>query len=306
MTSPTPAPTEQQPLYLAVIHESVAGRGRLKIPGLYRNEQLRDELEAHLLGMDDIRTVRANILTGNLVIEYVSNRNLETYLREIIDFLESELGQPVLRRSEGIDRPAKAAVNAEKAAKKAKVPVPQAPAGYQTQAEHLWHVLPSQRVMEILGSEDNGLPIQIARQRFGTFGPNALTHYRGRSPLQMVLQQFASAPVAMLGVSAVISLATGGVADAAVIAVVVGINAVIGYFTEKSADETINALGQLTPEQATVVREGRTREIPLHEVVIGAGARLLYTGRCSAAAQQPPECGRVAAYRREPAGRKGF
>lgn len=293
MTSPTPSPTEQQPLYLAVIHESVAGRGRLKIPGLYRNERLRDDLEAHLLGMDDIRAVRANILTGNLVIEYVSNRNLETYLREIIDFLESELGQPVLRRSEGIDRPAKAAVKAEKAAKKAKAPVPQAPAGYQAQAEHLWHVLPSQRVMEILGGDENGLALHAARQRLGEYGPNALTHYRARSPLQMVLQQFASAPVAMLGVSAVISLATGGIADAAVIAVVVGINAVIGYFTEKSADETINALGQLTPDKALVLREGQTREIPLHEVVIGdvlllspgayipADARLLHSNRLS-------------------------
>lgn len=282
-----------QPLYLTVVHESVAGRGRLKIPGLYRNEQLRENLETHLLGMDDIRSVRANILTGNLVIEYVAKQNLEIYLREIIDFLEGELGQPVLRRSEGIDHPAKGAVKAEKPGKKAKAPGQQPPSGYQAQAEHFWHVLPSQRVIEILGSDENGLPSHAARQRLAEYGPNALTQYRARSPLQMVLQQFASAPVAMLGVSAVISLATGGIADAAVIAVVVGINAVIGYFTEKSADETINALGQLTPDKALVIREGQTQEIPLIEVVIGdilllapgsyipADARLLHGNRLS-------------------------
>ena len=269
MITSAPSSSAQQPLYLVVVHESVAGRGRLKIPGLYRNEQLRENLEAHLLGMDDIRSVRANILTGNLVIEYVAKQNLEIYLREIIDFLEGELGQPVLRHSEGIDHPATAAFKAEKAGKKAKAPIQQPSAGYQAQAEHFWHVLPSQRVMEILNSNDSGLPSPIARQRLAEYGPNALTQYRARSPLQMVLQQFASAPVAMLGVSAVISLATGGIADASVIAVVVGINAVIGYFTEKSADETINALGQLTPDKAMVIRAGQTQEIPLHEVVIG-------------------------------------
>ena len=66
----------------------------------------------------------------------------------------------------------------------------------------------------------------------------------------MFLAQFVSAPVAMLGVAAVISLATGGVADTAVIVTVVMINSVVGFVTEKSAEKTNNALGQLTPETA--------------------------------------------------------
>ena len=290
MTTFLRQPIEKQPLYLVVIHESVEGRGRIKIPGLYRNEPLRDHLEALLLGMDDVRSVRANVLTGNLVIEYVYQSNLESYLKEIINFLETELGQPVLRRSEGVDRPIKF-VKPEKVAKKAKPAKPSE--SFQAQAQHLWHVLPDNRVLEILDSSEEGLPEPSVSQRLAQFGPNALTQYRSRSALQMVLQQFASAPVAMLGVSAFISLATGGLADAAVIAVVVSINAVIGYFTEKSAEETINALGQLTPDKATVIRTGQTQEIPLHEVVIGdvlllspgayipADARLLYSNRLS-------------------------
>ena len=54
----------------------------------------------------------------------------------------------------------------------------------------------------------------------------------------------------MLGVTAFISLATGGVAVTAVIVTVVMINSVVGFVTKKSADKTINALGQLTPETA--------------------------------------------------------
>lgn len=291
MTAPHPS-VDLQPLYLTVIHESVAGRGRLKIPCLYRNQQLRDDLEAYLLGLDDIRAVRASVLTGNLLIEYPSKRDLESYLRDIVGFLEAALGQPVLRHSEGIDRPAKKP-GVEKSAWKAKPKATPADSAYQAQAQHFWHTLPEQRVVEILDSNPMGLMPQAVSYRLAQYGPNALTEYRNRSPLQMVLQQFASAPVAMLGVSAVISIATGGLADAAVIAVVVGINAVIGYFTEKSAEETINALGQLTPDTATLIRNGETLEVPLHEVVIGdvlvlapgcyipADARLLNSNRLS-------------------------
>jgi len=286
----------QQPLYVVVIHESVAGRGRLKIPGLYRNEQLRDDLESHLLGMERIRSVRANVLTGNLLIEYLSQQDLDGYLKEIIDFLEREFGQPVLRRTEGIERIGRGGAEKSPGKTKAKLSPKKAPMQderYQAQAEHLWHVLPEHRVLDILDSDENGLAEHSVTQRLAQFGPNALTQYRSRSPLQMVLQQFASAPVAMLGVSAVISVATGGLADAAVIAVVVGINAVIGYFTEKSAEDTINALGQLTPDKAMVIRAGEAQEIPLHDVVIGdvlllspgvyipADARLLHSNRLS-------------------------
>lgn len=284
--------SDQQPLYLSVLHENVAGRGRLKIPGLYRNEHLRDELEAYILGLDDVRSVRANTLTGNLVIEYASKQELENYLKGIVRFLEGALGQPVLRRSEGIDGPVKSP-KGKKTSSKSKKALLTAEQAYQSQSQHFWHTLPNNRVMEILDTTEDGLSASAVSQRLMQFGPNALTQYRNRSPLQMVLQQFASAPVAMLGVSAVISIATGGLADAAVIAVVVGINAVIGYFTEKSAEKTINALGQLTPDTATVIRSGKTLLIPLHEVVIGdvlllspgayipADARLLNSNRLS-------------------------
>jgi len=282
----------QPPLYLAVLHERVAGRGRIGIPSLYRNEKLRNGLEAHLLGMGDIKRVRANILTGNLLIEYASHRELKTFLNAIIRFLETELGQPVLLRSEGVDRPVKA-MGVKQPVRKRKPKTSTAQGSYQAQDQHLWHVLPVHRVLEILASTEHGLPAQSVAQRLHQFGPNLLTQYSGRPAMQMFWQQFASAPVAVLGISAAVSVATGGLADALVIAIVMGINAVIGYVTERSAEKTINALGQLTPEKAIVIRSGELGEVPLHEVVIGdilslspgcyvpADARLLVSHRLS-------------------------
>jgi len=292
MTTPKQPESSQPPLYLTVLHERVSGRGRIGVPGLYRNEKLRDGLEAHLLGMDDIKMARANTLTGNLLIEYVSHRELKTFLDAIIRFLETKLGQPVLLRSEGIDRPTKT-VGVNKPSRKPTPETLPTQGPYQVQGQHFWHVLPADRVLAILDSTENGLPAQSAALRLNQFGPNTLTQYSGRSALQMLWQQFASTPVALLGLSAAISVATGGLADAVVIATVVGINAVIGFFTERSAAKTINALGRLTPEKAHVIRMGGPREIPLHEVVIGdilslspgsyvpADARLLTDNRLS-------------------------
>jgi len=85
----------------------------------------------------------------------------------------------------------------------------------------------------------------------------------------MLLEQFTNIPVAMLGVSAAVSLATGGVADAMVILGVVVINAFIGYLTEKSAEKTINALGSMRPDAVIVMREGVKLEVPFDHVVPG-------------------------------------
>ena len=57
-----------------------------------------------------------------------------------------------------------------------------------------------------------------------------------RSDLAIFVGQFNSLPVGLLGVSAVISVMTGGTLDAAVILGVVMINSVIGFVTERQAE----------------------------------------------------------------------
>ena len=74
------------------------------------------------------------------------------------------------------------------------------------------------------------------------FGPNSLAAGKRRSDISIFLEQFMSAPVGLLGASAVVSLVTGGVADAAVIVGVVLINSAIGFVTERQAEKTISSL----------------------------------------------------------------
>ena len=75
--------------------------------------------------------------------------------------------------------------------------------------------------------------------------------------------------MALLGAAAGLSIFTGGLADAVLIAGVVVINAFIGYKTESESEKTIRSLQTLVRPAALVLREGRLREIPSEEVTPG-------------------------------------
>ncbi|MGZ4996081.1 MAG: HAD-IC family P-type ATPase, partial [Methylobacter sp.] len=251
--------------YLLIINDRVAGRTRIKVPGLYRNDRLRANLESRLTVLDEIRLVRANTLTGNLLVEYAAPHNTREMPAGIAQLLEAELGYPIIRHTEIIDRPPKK-ISGRKPKKLRRRPEV---TEYPAQPLQLWHTFSGVQVIDFVQGSEQGLTQEAAAQRLVKYGYNRLSEHVGRSSLQMFLEQFVSAPVAMLGVAAVVSLATGGVADAAVILIVVLVNSTIGFVTEKSAEKTINALGQLTPETATVIRGGNKLEISMSEVALG-------------------------------------
>ena len=57
--------------------------------------------------------------------------------------------------------------------------------------------------------------------------------------------------------------------DAAVILAVVMVNAAIGFLQESKAEKAIAALGNLVPEEATVIRDGQPRRLRVAEIVPG-------------------------------------
>lgn len=252
--------------HLLIVHDRVAGRTRINVPGLYRNDPLRASLESRLTILDEIRLVRANTLTGNLLIEYTPLADSRDLPANITRLLEAELGCPLIRHTETIDRPPQPPVAPK--LKKAAQRKPESSAD-RSQPLQSWHTLTGTQVIDFVRGDETGLTEMQAAERLAAYGANRLSEQARRSSWQMFFEQFVSAPVAMLGVSAVISVATGGAADAVVIVTVVLINALIGYATEKSAEKTINALGQLAPETTIVLRDGVKREIAMAEVAIG-------------------------------------
>lgn len=138
------------------------------------------------------------------------------------------------------------------------------------QAVAQWHRLSVAQTLAHFDTDpDTGLGDLEARELLRRYGPNALSEAESRSDWSIFVEQFQSPPVAMLGVAAVVSVATGGVPDALVILAVVGINAGIGYATKSQSERTIHALQRMVKPTAEVLRDGTVRQMDAAGVVPG-------------------------------------
>ena len=86
---------------------------------------------------------------------------------------------------------------------------------------------------------------------------------------QIFLEQFADFLVIILIISAIVSGALGDWESAAVILVVITMNAILGTVQTVKAEHSLNSLKALSAPMAKVIRDGAIREIPGREVTIG-------------------------------------
>lgn len=140
----------------------------------------------------------------------------------------------------------------------------------EDQKEESWHIQGTKDVLTYFASSDvAGLTKERSSLHLKKYGPNLLPESVPRSGWSIFFDQFKSLPVALLGVAAGVSLVTGGLADALVIAFVVGINGVIGYTTESQAEKTINSLKSLVRPSAVVIRDGKSQDVAAEQIVPG-------------------------------------
>lgn len=137
--------------------------------------------------------------------------------------------------------------------------------------------------LDVLPGE--GLTEDEARRRLEQAGPNRLVEAAPRSRWLLLADQFRSLLIAMLLVAALLSLAIGDLKDAVVIAVVVLLNAGLGFSQEYRADRSLAALRRMLVATARVRRGGLTVEVRFERVVPGdialveAGDRIPADGR---------------------------
>jgi len=132
------------------------------------------------------------------------------------------------------------------------------------------HTAPLDDLTHSLGSNlDSGLTYEVAAERLEEHGPNFLPSTRRQGPLLRLLAQFHSPLIYVLIVAMLITLAIGHVIDAAVIAGVVLINALVGFIQERRAGEALKALATVVRSGATVVRSGERYRVDSQELVPG-------------------------------------
>jgi Ca2+-transporting ATPase len=132
------------------------------------------------------------------------------------------------------------------------------------------HALPADEVLARLGvSADEGLADAEAGRRLKDFGANAVVATRKVSGLIILLHQFQSPVVYLLGAAAALAIYFGELEEGAAIVVVLAINALIGFFTELKAARSIEALRALGSHSTRVRRDGHVRLTPAETMVPG-------------------------------------
>jgi len=140
---------------------------------------------------------------------------------------------------------------------------------HQLPQSHAWHAVDLPSLERAVDAKPGGLSGSEAAARLGEFGPNELPHAPPPPWWQIALRQFRSPLIYILGVAAVVSVAIGEPIDAAFIAAVLVLNALIGGYQEWRAEKSTQALQHLLQIRAAVVRDGDVCEIAAENVVPG-------------------------------------
>jgi Ca2+-transporting ATPase len=149
-----------------------------------------------------------------------------------------------------------------------------------------WHAMSAAEAARRQGVDPAaGLGSRDVSARLNRFGKNKLAEKPPRSAWLAFGDQFKSGLILVLIGAGFLAGAIGDLKDAAVIFIVVLFNALLGFWQEHRAEETLAALKKMLSPEARVRRNGREEEIPAAELVPGdlvlleAGDRVPADGR---------------------------
>jgi P-type Ca2+ transporter type 2C len=218
------------------VHHAIKGRTRLRLDPLRGRADLLAALARRIAGREGVVSVQENPWSGALLIEHDA---------AFTDEAVAAMVRRIWRR--GLSAPARAA---------------------PSEAQKPWHAMSGDAVVGAFASK-GGLSDADAAERLHRIGENRLAEPTPASPFRVLAKQFVSAPVALLGGSALLSLATGGLLEAALTIAVIGVNAGIGASTESWTANMIRRLTRQTDPDALVLRSGTETCVPTSQVAPG-------------------------------------
>jgi Ca2+-transporting ATPase len=154
-----------------------------------------------------------------------------------------------------------------------------------------WYALARDEVASRLGVDPSpGLTQAEAKQRLGTYGPNALAEAKPAPVWQRFLKQYREYMQIVLVGAAIVSLLIGEYVTGVGLVLLTLFNAWLGYHQEGKAEAAAAALGKMMKSVAKVRRGGTVVEVPADQIVPGdvvlvdAGDRVPADGRVIVAA----------------------
>lgn len=132
-----------------------------------------------------------------------------------------------------------------------------------------WHSITFNEVFELINSSQNGLTNDEANKRLLKFGKNQINRKKGDGALKLLWRQINNPLIWVLIGSSTLATILGKITDGLVVLSVVVVNTIIGFIQEFKAGKAIEALSDMVPENATVLRNGQYITIPVSELVPG-------------------------------------
>lgn len=132
-----------------------------------------------------------------------------------------------------------------------------------------WYQLHADEVLKQLDTSINGIQDSEINDLRTKYGTNTLKEAKQRTRLSIFLSQFVDVMILILAASAIVSFAVGESTDAIVILVIILVNAIIGYYQENNAEQSVRMLQKMAAQHTIVIRGGVTKEIEASELVPG-------------------------------------
>jgi Ca2+-transporting ATPase len=136
-------------------------------------------------------------------------------------------------------------------------------------AKEDWHTIDSDKAIQVLQTNSEGLSTSDVKKRLEKHGFNELREEKGRPPFFIFFDQFKEFLMILLLVAVFISVLVGEIIDATMIFAIVIASAMLGFFQEYKAERSLEALKRMVTPKAHVLRNGEEAEIPAKEIVPG-------------------------------------
>jgi len=131
------------------------------------------------------------------------------------------------------------------------------------------HAQSVERVFAIVGSSEKGLTPKEVEQRLIRYGPNILVEEKRFKTLRLLAAQFKNFFVILLLLASVLSFIFESSTNGIVLLAVVALNVAVSFFQERKAEKTLEALRQIHPARAEVIRAGEVVDVPVEGLTIG-------------------------------------
>lgn len=139
----------------------------------------------------------------------------------------------------------------------------------RSDSETGWHSRTLDSILDQLGTDRSGLSTDDARARLERYGRNDIEMGEGPSAWRIFLAQYTSVLIWILVVAAAVMALVGYRLDATVIAGIILFITIFGFVQDYRAEQSIQALKEMSTRVAIVRRDGETTEIDARHVVPG-------------------------------------